>query len=191
MALEAQIRVVGRTSLWSDYSRLLEGLPANAAFPGKMPPDQVPGELYRSDVLLQASRYEPFGLTVSEALAAGVPVVATSEVGATEGVSPEVAAVLAPGDVPGMSDAIESMITAPRGSLRATPPAWRSAQRGRAAVRRRAGLVRADRHRSWSRSSSKVWPNVTRTFKTREAPADAGEEHRERGKGAQDWGVLD
>ena len=59
-------------------------------------------------MLLQASRYEPFGLTVSEALAAGVPVVATSEVGASEGVSPEVCAVLAPGDVEGMAGAIEA-----------------------------------------------------------------------------------
>ena len=75
-----------------------------------MPPDRIPGELYRSDVLLQASRYEPFGLTVSEALAAGVPVVATSEVGAIEGVSEDVCAVLAPGDVEGMTEAIERML---------------------------------------------------------------------------------
>ena len=88
--VDAEIRVIGRTSLWSNYTGLLEDLPPNAAYLGPMPPDRIPGELYRSDVLLQASRYEPFGLTVSEALAAGVPVVATSEVGASEGVPPEV-----------------------------------------------------------------------------------------------------
>jgi len=43
------------------------------------------GELKRSDMLILASKSEPFGLTVAEALAAGVPVIATSEVGATEG----------------------------------------------------------------------------------------------------------
>jgi glycosyltransferase involved in cell wall biosynthesis len=125
---DAEIRVVGRTSLWSDYSKLLEDLPANSRFLGPMPPDQVPGELAASDVLLQASKYEPFGLTVSEALAAGVMVVATTEVGATEGVSPEVAGVLAPGDVPGMSDAIEAMIA----KLRASPGELRGQARGEA-----------------------------------------------------------
>jgi glycosyltransferase involved in cell wall biosynthesis len=108
--VDAEIRVIGRTSLWSDYTGLLEDLPPNAAYIGPMPPDRIPGELNSSDVLLQASRYEPFGLTVSEALAAGVPVVATSEVGASEGVSPEVCAVLAPGDVEGMAGAIERLL---------------------------------------------------------------------------------
>ncbi len=115
--VEAEIRVIGRTSLWSDYTGLLEDLTPNAAYAGPMPPDRIPGELNGSDVLLQASRYEPFGLTVSEALAAGVPVVATSEVGASEGVSPEVCAVLAPGDVEGMAAAIERLL----GALREDP----------------------------------------------------------------------
>jgi glycosyltransferase involved in cell wall biosynthesis len=110
--VEAEIRMIGRTSLWSNYSGLLEDLSPNAAFLGSMPPDRIPGELQRSDVLLQPSWYEPFGLTVSEALAAGVPVVATSEVGAAEGVAPEVCAVLAPGDVVGMAGAIESTLAA-------------------------------------------------------------------------------
>ena len=126
--VDVQIRVIGRTSLWSDYTALLEGLPPNAAYLGPMAPEEIPGELYRSDVLLQASRYEPFGLTVSEALAAGVPVVATSEVGASEGVSPEVCAVLAPGDVEGMAGAIERTL----GSLDADPATIRRRARSEA-----------------------------------------------------------
>jgi glycosyltransferase involved in cell wall biosynthesis len=126
--VDAEIRVIGRTSLWSNYTALLEDLPPNAAYLGPMPPDRIPGELYRSDVLLQASRYEPFGLTVSEALAAGVPVVATSEVGASEGVSPEVCAVLAPGDVEGMAGAIEGML----GTLASDPAGVRGRARAEA-----------------------------------------------------------
>ena len=97
--------------MWSDYRRLLEDLPdANAEFVGRIPPADIPAELARSDVLLQASKYEPFGLTVAEALAAGMAVVATSAVGASEGVDPEVLAVVEPGDVEGMTSALTSML---------------------------------------------------------------------------------
>jgi glycosyltransferase involved in cell wall biosynthesis len=105
-----RIRVIGRASLWSNYIPLLDALPENAEFVGALPPDEVPGELARSDVLLQASWYEPFGLTVAEALAAGVTVVATSEVGAIEGVDASVGAVTAPGDVQGMFADLRSML---------------------------------------------------------------------------------
>ena len=108
--VHARVRVVGGPSMWSDYTKLLEQLPANAEFVGRIEPADIPAELARTDVLLQASKYEPFGLTVAEALASGVPVVATSEVGASEGVDGAVMSVLAPGDVPGMADAVQATI---------------------------------------------------------------------------------
>jgi glycosyltransferase involved in cell wall biosynthesis len=109
--VNARVRVVGGPSMWSDYTRLLEDLPeANAEFVGRISPADIPAELARSDVLLQASKYEPFGLTVAEALAAGMAVVATSAVGASEGVDAEVLAVVEPGDVEGMTDALTSML---------------------------------------------------------------------------------
>jgi glycosyltransferase involved in cell wall biosynthesis len=107
----AHFRIVGGTSLWSNYAKLLDDLPAaNSEYVGRVHAAQVPAELAASDVLLQASKYEPFALTVAEALAAGVPVVATSEVGAIEGVDPSVAAVAAPGDVEAMAAAITTTI---------------------------------------------------------------------------------
>ncbi len=108
---DVRIRVVGGPSLWSDYTKLLEDLPReNSEYAGQVPPAEVPAELERSDILLQASKYEPFALTVAEALAAGVPVVATTEVGATEGTDRHVVAAVAPGDVGAMADAIEATI---------------------------------------------------------------------------------
>ncbi len=102
-----RIRVVGGPSLWSDYTRLLDDLaPETAEYAGALPAADVPAELERSDALLQASHYEPFALTVAEALACGLPVIATSEVGAGEGVDPSVLTVVSPGDVEAMADAI-------------------------------------------------------------------------------------
>jgi glycosyltransferase involved in cell wall biosynthesis len=107
----ARVRVVGGPSLWSDYTKLLEDLPPESAeYVGPIPADEVPGELARATVLLAPSKYEPFALTVAEALAAGVPVVATSEVGAIEGVDRSVGIEVAPGDVSGMVSSLTAML---------------------------------------------------------------------------------
>jgi glycosyltransferase involved in cell wall biosynthesis len=107
-----RLRVVGGPGQWSDYTGLLLQLPdENAEYVGRVHPSEIPDELARTDVLLQASRYEPFGLTVGEALAAGVPVVATDEVGAIEGVRDAVVAQVQVGDVAGMASALVEMIT--------------------------------------------------------------------------------
>lgn len=109
--VDVRIRVLGNPSLWSDYTRLLDDLPSqNAEYAGHVPAAEIPAELARSDILLQASRYEPFGLTVGEALAAGVPVVATSEVGAIEGVERSVAIEVQPGDAEGIAQAIVELL---------------------------------------------------------------------------------
>jgi glycosyltransferase involved in cell wall biosynthesis len=109
--VDARLRVVGGPSLWSDYSGLLEQLPGeNSEYGGRTPPMEMSSEFERSDVVLVASKYEPFGLTVGEALASGVPVVATSEVGAIEGIDEAVVATVAPGDVEAMATAITQML---------------------------------------------------------------------------------
>jgi glycosyltransferase involved in cell wall biosynthesis len=109
--VEVRVRVVGGPSLWSDYTPLLEDLPSDVAeYVGHIGAAEIPAELADSDILLQASKYEPFGLTVAEALAAGVPVVATSEVGAIEGVDRAVVAEVEPGDVEGIADAVATML---------------------------------------------------------------------------------
>jgi glycosyltransferase involved in cell wall biosynthesis len=126
---DVHFRIVGGTSLWSNYTPLLEDLPAeNSAYVGHVHSSRVPAELAGSDVLLQASKYEPFALTVAEALAAGLPVVATSEVGAIEHVDGSVAAEIEPGDVRGLAAAIVTMVE----RLRANPVETRSAARAEA-----------------------------------------------------------
>jgi glycosyltransferase involved in cell wall biosynthesis len=108
---DVRLRVLGGPSLWSDYTKLLEDLPSeNAEYVGARPASEIPAELEASDLLLQASKYEPFALTVGEALAAGVPVIGTSEVGAIEGVDRSVAGEVAPGDVEAMASEIVQML---------------------------------------------------------------------------------
>jgi glycosyltransferase involved in cell wall biosynthesis len=125
--VRVRIRVVGGPSLWSDYTKLLEDLPGeNSEYAGQVPPSEVPGELAGSDILLQASKYEPFALTVAEALAAGIPVVATTEVGATEGTDQSVVRAVAAGDVEGLADAIEATIQQLHGNPQATAVRARS-----------------------------------------------------------------
>ena len=127
--VDVRIRVVGGPSLWSDYTKLLEGLPPeNAEYAGSASAGDIPKLLLDSDLLLQASKYEPFGLTVAEALAAGVPVVATSEVGAIEGVDRSVVSEVAPGDVEGMASAIAELLE----ELRTHPAKMRSKARSEA-----------------------------------------------------------
>jgi glycosyltransferase involved in cell wall biosynthesis len=128
----ARIRIVGGPSLWSDYTPLLAGLPPeNGEYAGRVPPVDIPAELAQADVLLQAARYEPFGLTVGEALAAGVPVVATSETGAIEHIDRAVAAEVAPGDVEAMATEIVQTLA----RLRGAPGELRERARAEAARR--------------------------------------------------------
>jgi glycosyltransferase involved in cell wall biosynthesis len=127
--IDARIRVVGGPSLSSDYTKLLEGLPQeNSEYVGRVPPADIPAELARADVLVQASKYEPFGLTVGEALAAGVPVVATSEVGAIEQIDRAVVTEVKPGDVEGLTSAVAELL----GRLRNTPAEIRRLARSEA-----------------------------------------------------------
>jgi glycosyltransferase involved in cell wall biosynthesis len=125
----ARIRVIGGPSLWSDYTKLLEDLPSeNAEYGGSIPPKGMPAELEHSDIILLASKYDPCPMSVLEALAAGRPVVATSEVGSIEGVDRSVAAEVAIGDVAGMADAITNMLE----RLRSDPVAVRALARSEA-----------------------------------------------------------
>ena len=110
-------------------------LPARATFPPRTPNTAgacsratCPREFEAADVVLLASKYDPCPMSVLEALDAGVPVVATSEVGSIEGVDRSVAAEVAPGDVEGMASAIEAMIE----RLRADPAATRALARAEA-----------------------------------------------------------
>lgn len=79
--------------------------------------DDVENWLGAAELLVLPSRYETVGLVVAEALATGVPVVATQVNGARETISdgplPPGGAVVPPGDTPAMVDEIDRRVLDP------------------------------------------------------------------------------
>ena len=77
-----------RERIGAAVSRL--GLEDRVRMPGAVSRSQVPGLLARADLFVLPSVYETFGVAAVEALAAGVPVVATRSGGPEDIVSPDV-----------------------------------------------------------------------------------------------------
>ena len=104
-ALEAQARALG--------------LGADAvAFAGALRREEAQAWLWRSDVLCLPSTYEGFPMVILEAMAAGLPVVATAVAGVPEAVRPgETGFLVAPEDAAGLADALAAVL-ADRGTAR-------------------------------------------------------------------------
>lgn len=111
LAGHVRLEIIGGPTLWSDYRSLLHGLdPAIASFRGLVSHDALPQRLASYDGLLQPSTYEPFAITVAEGLAAGVPVVATDEVGAAEDVDAACCTIVPAGRVDSLEAAVRDLV---------------------------------------------------------------------------------
>lgn len=132
LAGRVEIELIGDRSLWSDYRPLLSDLnPATASYGGPAAPADLP-RVYRSgDAILQPAHYEPFALTVGEALACGLPVVASDEVGAAEQVDAECCTLFPAGDVAAFERAVRALVATLEGEGRRGLPqrARREAER--------------------------------------------------------------
>jgi glycosyltransferase involved in cell wall biosynthesis/SAM-dependent methyltransferase len=86
---------------------LLSGLkPEVARCRVLLPSEDVLAVYQAAELVIDASRYEPFGQGVAQALACGVPVVASDAVGACEDVDPQCCAVFVAGDLAGLESAV-------------------------------------------------------------------------------------
>jgi glycosyltransferase involved in cell wall biosynthesis len=110
-----EIEVVGAGSLWSDYWPLLQELEPSTTVVRPHLDDRadVAAAYARSDVAMQPSHYEPFGLTMAEALASGRPVLASTVVGALEHVDRRCAHVVTPGDVNAIEQHVRRWVEKP------------------------------------------------------------------------------
>jgi glycosyltransferase involved in cell wall biosynthesis len=81
--------------------------------------DEVPALLSALDLFVSPSRSEPFGLSIIEAMACGVPVVATKSEGAGEILEDGVTGLLVPpGDHEALAEAICALLDDERGRAR-------------------------------------------------------------------------
>ncbi len=136
LAGRVELDVVGAPSLWSDYSGLLLELDERVGRAlGHLDRDEVAALVAGSLCLVQLSRYEPFGLTVAEALACGVPVVVDARGRARPRRCPTTSPASSspatwPRPTPRCASCSPSPPTSVRSSQAAAAP-WRSASRRR------------------------------------------------------------
>jgi glycosyltransferase involved in cell wall biosynthesis len=98
--------------------------------------DDVPGVLDTLDLFVSPSRSEPFGLSIVEAMAAGVPVIATRSEGAREIIDDGQTGQLVPiGDAVALTNVLEQVLSDPEERARLS-------ENARRVVRERFSLAR-------------------------------------------------
>ncbi len=104
------------------------GLEDRIAFTGALDSAAI-GALYaRSDLFALASRYEGYGMAFAEAMAHGLPVLATSAPAIPGTVPPEAGILAEPGDVQSFADALRRLIQDPALRQKLADGAWAHAQ---------------------------------------------------------------
>ncbi len=79
---EARLEIVGVGFLEDELKRQARELRVPAVFRGHLTPEQLPDLFAGADVYAQVSTYEPFGVVLREAAAAGLPLLCTVRAGA-------------------------------------------------------------------------------------------------------------
>ena len=82
IAGEAELELCGTGPLDVDLNALAERLGVPLRLHGYVAPDELPGLYLQADALALVSTYEPFGVAVREAAAAGLPVICSVRAGA-------------------------------------------------------------------------------------------------------------
>ncbi len=132
---DARLSVVG-DGHWAPYQQKIKalGLSECVRYRGQIPHPEI-GKHYRSAYLLAApTRHESFGLILAEAMACGIPVVATRVTAIPEVVEDGVTGLLVPVDDPtALADALAAVLSDPE----------------RAAAMGRAGRARVEERFAW------------------------------------------
>ena len=79
---DAELEIVGTGFLEDELKQLAGGQAARVSFRGHVAPDELPGLYAAADAYALVSTYEPFGVAVREAAAAGLPIVCSRTAGA-------------------------------------------------------------------------------------------------------------
>ena len=108
--LDAQLLVVGDGSSRADLEARARELGVRATFTGFVDHGEVPAHYAAADIVCYPSLYEPLGNVVLEAMAAGRPIVATDAGGLGEVYEPGTGALVPPGDVAALRDALSLLV---------------------------------------------------------------------------------
>lgn len=103
-----RLRVAGGGELAEDLHELASelGLSERVAFAGQLSRDEVREALWTANAAVVPSRVETFGMVVIEAMATGLPVVATRSGGPEEIVTTDTGRLVEPDDVNGLAEAL-------------------------------------------------------------------------------------
>lgn len=113
LAGSVRLLVIGGPTQWSDYrAHLAELHPAVARYVGGLPSEELPALMQSASMLLVPSRYEPGSIVTAEALACGLPVVLSDEVGNAEAVAGPHVRIHRAGDLDGLEAAVRSLLAA-------------------------------------------------------------------------------
>ena len=125
----ARLRLVGAGPLRAVLEdRVPPGLRDRVTFAGFLPLDGLPAEFAAADAFVLPSRHDGWGVVVNQALAAGLPVIATEAVGAAELLSaPDTGAVIPAGSADALTAALRRYAGDLSESVPADPPACRRA----------------------------------------------------------------
>jgi glycosyltransferase involved in cell wall biosynthesis len=96
------------TQLASDIAAL--GLKDRVSLLGAVPDEQLTSLYAEADAFVLASRFEGYGMAYAEAIAHGLPVIATRTGAVPETVPPDAALFVGPDDVDGLAEALRRLI---------------------------------------------------------------------------------
>ena len=112
---EAELELRGTGPLEGALRDQAERLGVPVRFPGPVAPAELPGVYSSADVLALVSTYEPFGVTLREGAAAGLPLLASHRAGATGDVAVdgENALVVDPDDLGQIAAGLHRLVREP------------------------------------------------------------------------------
>lgn len=126
-------RIVGATDRDAEETRRLRqaitahGLGDRIALTGALQGEALEHEFDAADIFVSASLFEGYGMALTEALAHGLPVVATSGGAIPDTVPPAASVLVAPNDAAGLAEGIGSLVRDPDRRRAMGQSAWQHA----------------------------------------------------------------
>lgn len=102
------LHIGGKGTLQDSYHKMSEdiGISGNCRFYGEIPPEKVTDFYSKLNIFVLSSRYETFGIVVVEAMACGLPVIATKCGGPEEIITPSTGLLVSKDNAEELAEAI-------------------------------------------------------------------------------------